>query len=367
MTDRRESGSAANAVQSHSEPPTWPRAALERRLAVRAALGLALAATVLLQVWLLADWSQIGPAVRVLFTRPELLVVSLAGYTLVFGLRAFAWRQLIVSGGGVFSLFAILQAALLANHLLPFKLGEVARPALAARRGIPAAEAAASTAVARLLDFASLVAIASMGVLLLAPDGRMAWMQSLALPAAIVVGVVSGLLILRRGSFHRRLQAPLQTRVAALRTHLTQMCSRRVVGSVLWTLPSWVLVAVVLMVAAQALGIDVSPTTAIVVTAFTILFQVFHVTPGGIGVYEASMTGALYALGVDWHEGLAVAVLTHGMKFAYSYSVALFFSLVPVRDSLPLGGLGTLRGAATGDRQASRFEILAARAWNVLN
>ena len=145
------------------------------------------------------------------------------------------------------------------------------------------------------------------------------------------------------------------------------MCFRRVVGSVLWTLPSWVLVAVVLMVAAQALGIDVSPTTAIVVTAFTILFQVFHVTPGGIGVYEASMTGVLYALGVDWHEGLAVAVLTHGMKFAYSYSVALFFTLVPVRDSLPLGGLGTLRGTATGDRQASRFEILAARAWNVLN
>ncbi len=181
MTGRRESGSAANAVPGHSEPPTWPRAALERRLAVRAALGLALAATVLLLVWRLADWSQIGPAVRVLGTRPELLVVFLAGYTLAFGLRAFAWRQLIVSGGGVFSLFAILQAALLANHLLPFKLGEVARPALATRRGIPAGQAAASTAVARLLDFASLVAIASLAVLLLAPDGRMAWMQSLAL------------------------------------------------------------------------------------------------------------------------------------------------------------------------------------------
>ena len=138
-------------------------------------------------------------------------------------------------------------------------------------------------------------------------------------------------------------------------------------GAALWTLPSWVLEAVVLMVAAQALGIDVSPTTAIAVTAFTILFQVFHVTPGGIGVYEASMTGALYALGVDWQEGLALAVLTHGMKFAYSYSVALLFTLVAVRDSLPLGGLGALRGSARGDRKASRFEILAARAWNVLN
>ena len=54
-----------------------------------------------------------------------------------------AWRQLISAGGSVFALFTFLQASLLANHLLPFKLGEAARPLLAARNGVPLAQAAA--------------------------------------------------------------------------------------------------------------------------------------------------------------------------------------------------------------------------------
>ncbi len=367
MTSRRESNPAAHAAPGGSEPHVWPGVATGRSLTVRVALGVLLTAAVLLLVWRLADWSQIGSAVRVLGTRPELIAVFLAGYTLAFGLRAFAWRELAPGRAGIFSLFSILQAALLANHLVPFKLGEAARPLLAARQGMPAAEAAASSAVARLLDFAALVAFAALGVVLLAPDGRITWIQSLALPAAIITGVVTGLLLLRYGSLQDRLPVPLRTGFASVRGHLARMSLGSIARAALWTLPSWMLEAVVLMVAAQALGVEISIAVAIAVTAFTILFQVFHVTPGGIGVYEASMTGALFALGVDWQEGLAVAVLTHGLKFAYSYSVAVLFTLVAVRDSLPLGGLGALRGTASGDKRASRFEILAARAWNVLN
>ena len=62
-----------------------------------------------------------------------------------------------------------------------------------------------------------------------------------------------------------------------------------------------------------------------------------------------------------------MAVLTHGLKFAYSYTVAAAFTLVAIRDALPIKGLGALRGSAAGDKHASRFEIFAARAWNVLN
>ena len=130
---------------------------------------------------------------------------------------------------------------------------------------------------------------------------------------------------------------------------------------------SSIAVSVGLLVAAQALGAEVALSAAIAVTAFTILFQVFHVTPGGLGVYEASMTGTLYALGIPWEEGLALAVLTHGLKFAYSYTVAAAFTLVEVSDLLLIKGLGAVRGSAEGDKHASRFETFAARAWNVLN
>ena len=139
---------------------------------------------------------------------------------------------------------------------------------------------------------------------------------------------------------------------------LTQRCGR---------LPSWALEAGVIIVAAKALGIELSIAAAIAVTAFTILFQMFHVTPGGIGVYEAAMTGALYAHGVPWEQGLALAVATHGLKFAYSYTVALAFTLTAAGKLPELNPLARLRGSSDGSKAASRFEVIAARLWNVLN
>ncbi len=336
--------------------------------AARAATGLALTVAVGLLVWWLADWAQLIAAVRVLAQRTELLVALLISYTCAFALRAVAWRQLMTTGAGVFGLFTYLQAALLANHILPFKLGEAARPLLATRRGIPLAEAAASTAVARLLDFASLITIAAVfGALVTSFDGRLDWLRGLAIPAAVVVAAASAMALLRFRSLDHLIPQMLRGRLDTLRTELALMSRGRISWAALWTLPSWILEAGVLLVAAQALGTEISLSAAIAVTAFTVLFQVFHVTPGGIGVYEASMTGALYALGVPWQEGLALAVLTHGLKFAYSYTVATAFTLVALRDVLPFKGLGALRGSAEGDKHASRFEIFAARAWNVLN
>ena len=100
------------------------------------------------------------------------------------------------------------------------------------------------------------------------------------------------------------------------------------------------------------------------VMAFTILFQVFHLTPGGIGVYEASMTAALQVQGTPGGEALTLAVLTHGLKFAYAFGVGGL--LTP----LAFGGLptlGRLRGSRDDPKPASRFENIAARLWNVLN
>ena len=334
----------------------------------RIVIGLALTVAVGLLVWWLADWAQLAHAVVTLGQGPELLAALLVSYTAAFALRAVAWRQLMTSPAGAFGLFTCIQAALLANHLLPFKLGEAARPLLASRRGVPLSEAAATTAVARLLDFSCLILIAAVcGALVTSLDGRGDWLRSLAIPIVVVLGAGAALTLLRFRILDRFVPELLRDRLVSLRTQLAQMSVGRVAKATLWTLPSWILEAGVLLVAAQALGAEITIPAAIAVTAFTILFQVFHVTPGGIGVYEASMTGALYAMGIPWQEGLALAVLTHGLKFAYSYTVAAAFTLFAVRDAIPVKGLSALRGSSEGDKHASRFEIFAARAWNVLN
>ena len=305
------------------------------------------------------------PAFR---AQPLLLVALAAAYTAAFGLRAVAWRVLMVHRTGVFHLLVAIQTGLLLNHVAPFKLGELVRPVLARRRGIPWAEAAATTAIARLLDFTALIAIAAaVGPLLSLSGGKALWVQGLALPAAVMLGGGAALEILRRSRSHGWLPTFLSSRIEIFQSQLGQVSARRVALAMLWTLPSWVLEAGVIIVAARALGVELPIAAAVAVTAFTILFQVFHVTPGGIGVYEGVMTGALYAHGVPLPEGLALAVLTHSLKFAYSYTVALAFSMFAVKYLPELNPLQHFRGSGDGSKAASRFEVFAARLWNVFN
>ena len=350
---------------------TTPRFAGDKRpsiSAVRAIVAIAFMALAGAAVYFLADWAHLRTAFLEFGGQPWLLAALVVTYTGAFLLRAIAWRSLIVHKVGLYRLFVPLQAGLLVNHLAPVKLGEFVRPLLAARYGVPIAEAATTTAVARLLDFAVLLAIAiAVGPFVLLSDGGGFWLRGLALSTAVIIGLGGALLLVRRSQSQEWLPRPLRPRFADLQSQLRQVSARQVALAALFTLPSWILEAGVILIAAKALGIELSIAAAIAVTAFTILFQVFHLTPGGIGVYEAVMTGALYAHGISWQEGLALAVATHGLKFAYSYSVSLVFTLTAAGKLPELNPLAGFRGSADGAKSASRFEVAAARLWNVFN
>ena len=358
------------AVESALEHPSEGTRPARPGLLVRASLGLALAAGAVALIALIVDWVELRSAVGTLSDRPELLSAFVLAYSAAFGLRAFAWRALLTHRVGPVALFSVLQGTLLANHVLPFGIGEATRPLLANRRGMPIAEAATSTAVARLMDFVALIAIATAAGLLLAfPGGGSEWLQGLALPALVAIAAGALLLLLRSGTpFSRFGGTRLRLTLETFQAQLGQISLSRLLRAALWTLPSWILEAAVVLVAAEALGVELSVVGAVGVTAFTILFQVFRVTPGGVGVYEASMTGALFALGVPAEQALVVAVVTHGLKFAYAYSVGLVFGAWAARDSLlRFNPMTAFRGSAAGDKHASGFEIVAARLWNVIN
>ena len=335
---------------------------------IRILLSALMVMLALIAVAFLADWTLLSDALTEFGGQPVLLVVLAVVYSGAFLMRAVAWKALLVSRTNIFQLFAALQAGLLVNHVAPLKLGEFARILLGTKAGVPLAESATTTAVARVLDFVALLAIAaSVGFLASLSTGEGRWLQGLAFPAAIILGIYGVVIALRWRRIHGWFPEILRSRFDTLQYQLGQVSVPRIAHAALWTFPSWILEAVVIIVAARALGIELSLAAAVAVTAFTILFQVFHVTPGGIGVYEAVMTGALYAHGVPWQEGLALAVATHGLKFAYSYTIALAFTLTAVRNVRALNPLDRLRGSADGAKSASRLEVAAARLWNVLN
>ena len=257
-----------------------------------------------------ADGSLLREGLAELARNPRLLAVLLGAYAAAFVLRALAWRALlgpVGRGAGpgpeMARLVAILHAALFANHALPVKAGEVLRPALAARAGVPIADATASTVVARLLDVAALLAIAAALLPLTTTAGEGPLV--LAVPALLLAAVAGALLWIRSTTFG-------ETRIAMLdrvwldvwldlwlrvREALRAIPPRAVLRAFVLTAPSWLLESVVVYGAAQF-------------------------GPGALLAFPA-VTG--------------------------------------------LPSLGRIRASREDSKRAGRFEIVAARLWNVLN
>ena len=347
-----------SALDRHSILPSLPRLLL----------ALALVVAVSMIVVFFADRAHLEAAFSGFKANPLWLFVFVAAYTGAFWLRAVAWRVLVGKGVGIFRLFVAIQAALLVNHLLPFKLGELVRPVMAERSGIPFSRAVATTGLARMLDLSALVAIAAvMGSAVSLFAAERFWIQGVVLPAAVVLAAGIALFVLRGQRIEAHLPSPIRNHAAEFLAQLRKISMGRIALAALWTLPSWALEASVLIAVCNVLGVEMSIPAAIAITAFTLLFQIFHITPGGIGVYEGAMAGALYVYGIPFQEALAIAALTHGLKFAYSYTFAFAFTLTAVPYVPELNPLNKLRGSSADVKAASRFEVIAARLWNVLN
>lgn len=287
------------------------------------ALTIGCMALLALAVLSIGDGAQLISAAKGLWERPAYLSVFLLTYTVAFFLRALAWRLLMPTGPSVYRLFAILQIALLANHLFPTKAGEFIRIGILSRRGVPVGSAASSTLLARLIDFTVVCLMA----LVLAPLAGIrldTLMSLLALPMAALLFGALGLYVVASGKalpLSSRLPAGVVKVVQEARLSLIAISGVRLLAVFVVVVPSWLLEAGALWSVAQAAGVPLSLTVAIGATAFTIAFQGFQFTPGGLGVYEASLTGILVLIGVDPAAALALALATHALKFAYSYLV----------------------------------------------
>ena len=352
-------GSSGQAtIAPGATPAAAIRAAFEGVLH-RLVLTIVLVVGVIAALVSVTDIERVGAAVAAsVRDQPALLLAIAAPYTLAFWLRAVAWQRLLPLGEGTATrppaaaLFSILQASLVLNHALPMKLGEVVRPMLLARRGTSLPVAVTSTLVARALDVALLALIAAATNL----DVVRAHAGSVLVAALLVASFVGAVVVV---SGTRGLPSPLRARAIEAAHALRAVDAPALGGATLLVGASWLLEAAVALGAARMLGIDLDIGVAAGATTVAVAFQVVQVTPGGLGVYEASMAAVLVAHGMPAGDALALATLTHGLKFGYSFTIG-------VACALP-AALSALRGRADGAREASRLEVLAARAWNVLN
>ncbi len=274
--------------------------------------------------WITAylDWHQFWESVSEIGQRPELLLLMTAGYAAAFWLRSLGWsyqmgREKIKTG----TLWYYHHIGLFLNHILPVKGGEAARAALLrTREGFSWPEAIVSVGVSRMMDMLGLVLIACTGTLLLSPaEEWVLYGEKLWFTAILIISLASGMYFL--------FYLPWEKWTPKLVQKYPSMFQQPSWLALAATACGWMLEAVVVWTVVYALGGQLGAGEALVVHVITIIGQTFHVTPGGIGTYEAVMTSLLHQIaGHPLAFALEVAIISHGFKFVYSFIMGVLAS-----------------------------------------
>lgn len=309
-------GGGAGIIIGSPAARAWPAAAL---IAVSLA-SLLVVVPVLVAV---VDADLVADGVRSGLGDPLGLAVIAAAMFGAFALRALAWIRLL-GGVRLSQALAAVHVALGANHVLPFRLGEPLRIVSITRRtGASVGAATSTTLVVRSADVVSLVAL---GVL--------------ASPSVMVGqlgrwGLAVGGLVAAVGI--------VAARAVVVQSRGDQAVAPPDLLTLIQTSSAWLLEAVVVWQVASWFGFGLSPADAVLVLAVAVSAQLVAIVPAGVGTYEAAATVALVAVGVPAESAVALAIVLHGVKTAYSIAAGVVGVLVPApglfgRFRLPPGG-----------------------------
>ncbi|PLR77736.1 lysylphosphatidylglycerol synthetase family protein [Bacillus sp. V3-13] len=255
------------------------------------------------------DWEHLWASGKQLWNKPGIVIAVMAAYFLSFTLKAAAWKAYLKGRPRFTSCLLGLFYSLLINHILPVKAGDIVRTAVLPARDkqITAEEAIHSVIILRTLDMACLAAIALAGIVVF----DLAYQVPYFLLLLILVSGLTAFIYVKR-SFPEI----VDRHWLLLKGAFSGFNSLSIF---LLTLTSWLLEAAVLYGTVLALGGKIPIFEAVWVNSITIAGQVFQITPGGIASYEAVMSFALNLVGFPLNEGYTLALLTHGLKFLFSY------------------------------------------------
>jgi glycosyltransferase AglD len=263
---------------------------------------------ILLSVWFF-DLSKIASALEKVLRRPDLVFYIILFYFLSFCLKAWAWRLYLLGRPAFLSCLLGILYSLFINHISPVKAGDLVRAGILSQREetIRFDEALHSVVILRILDILSLFLFTIIGLFLLDMN------FSIPIWTVIVILIGGGILLY---FIRKKFTAFFGRQMSLLRNAFSGMNGLFIT---ILTVLSWVLEAVVLFGTVLAISEELSFLQAIWINSLTVGGQVFQITPGGIANYEAIMTFALGMNGFPLNDAYTIAVMTHGIKFLFSY------------------------------------------------
>ncbi|PFA61859.1 hypothetical protein CN378_21990 [Bacillus sp. AFS015802] len=248
--------------------------------------------------------------VQQMLAHPVILLLVLGIYFVSFFLKGIAWKLYLNDNVRLTSCLIGLFYSLLFNHLLPLKVGDGLRVMVMNQREkhISVERSFHSVFILRVMDTLSLMLLAGIGLFF--------FPFALKLPGLFTIGLFL-CAVLAGGLLLRYVSAGFLTRQMAMLKHALSGSRGFLVISLI--LSSWVLEGAILFGVALILLEPLSMGASIWVNSVTIIGQLFQFAPGGLGTYESVMSYTLLSAGIPLEKGFSMAILSHGLKFIFSF------------------------------------------------
>jgi glycosyltransferase 2 family protein len=298
---------------------------IDRRTLLRGALGIAIS---VVAGWILLRSVDVGAALATLGRAEPIWVVAMVGTVAVdVGARGARWRALLspIKHVPYRRMLGYTYLGYLANNVLPARLGELLRSHAAGEgEGLSRTTVLGTVVVERIVDTVIVVGLAGIAVVALGVGGVLATgvLLGAAFVGVLVVGLAVGI------AAHRlpgaaRVQAlgdrspRLASLAARLREGLAVAGRPATLGQALgYSAVAWTASISTALVAGKALGIELAPLEAALLTAGVALATIVPSGPGYLGTFELTAVSILGGFGVGREEGFALALLIHALILA---------------------------------------------------
>ena len=245
-----------------------------------------------------------------------LVALAIAAFGAVYLFQATRWRRIAATFAVRLARFYEMTVSGVAvNNVLPGRLGDFLRARwLGLDSGMPGGKAFGTVILDRAFDLIVLVGMLIVGIAAVASS---TWLAQLAAAGSVVVLGIAGVLLFSRLYIGRRERdrherGLVRRLVRDTVERLAEPLGRR--HLVTWlglSLAAWAIWAVAALLVARSLGIHLSLTEALFVTAVLNLGSAVPSSPGYVGTYEWLGVASLGLLDIDHESALAFTILVH--------------------------------------------------------
>jgi len=313
----------------------------------RLAPGILISAASLVIILYFIDLDRLIEALRLADYR---FVALLFGVTILWlAVRSLVWRTLLKEQASFSQVFFTLNEGYLLNNLLPFRLGEVGRAFLLAKKAkLKFLQVFSTILIERALDVAMAVGLL-LTTLPFVVQTSLGWQVALVTGGLVLFGLGLLYLLARNQSWALKRFDALGQRFSILKRvlkeqHLAAFFSglealtdgKRFFLVILLMFLNWGVALLQFFLLVRAFF----PEAQLLWGAFTLSVMALGIavpsSPGGIGVMEVSIMGALSAFNLDPSASLAAALTAHLCNYLIT---GIFGVFALARDGMTITGL----------------------------